>query len=158
MNRSPLSYLSTSLVALSLMGCGEPVVQETPAPSESTPTDGPVLGSPQPEAVPAKAESDAPEVEQTVEEAYVAPFPERVDIFAAPSRKGVTKSNGEQGEAVELLGFSNVHQPQALLLVNGEVSPLAAGDSFYGIKVLSIQPPVVNLEQGKQRTQLSLAN
>jgi len=168
MKRSPLSYLLTSVAALLLIGCGESAVEEAPASAPApaaTPSDGPVLGSPQPEETSVEkttesegdqAASDAPE-EETEKEAYTPPFPDRVDLFAAPNRK-VQLKNGEHGRAVEILGFSNLDQPQALLLVNGEVSTLAEGDSRWGVKILSIKNPVVVYEQGKQRLQLSLNN
>jgi hypothetical protein len=81
-----------------------------------------------------------------------------VHLFLAPKREG--KSNASnQDEAVELLGFVNVHEShKAVLSINGAVYPVAEGDSQFGVEVISIKPPAVVLQRGRQRWQASLEN
>ena len=55
-----------------------------------------------------------------------------------------------------LLGFIRVDQPKAVLSINGEVLPLAAGESRYGVDVISINVPNVVLQRGRQRWQATL--
>lgn len=170
MRHSP-SLLPLLLLPLILSGCSEADMDAiNVAASQST-------AAPTPTAKPARAEKKAAapqEQEKSTEEAqeveeetatekqaeYTPPFPDRIDMFAAPRRnRALKKNNGEQGEAIELMGFSTLDKPRALLLLNGEVSTLAEGDKVGELEVVSIQPPTkVVLQQGRQRTQLSLEN
>lgn len=86
---------------------------------------------------------------------YQPPFPDRVDLFVAPKREGGAHAHGE---SVKLLGFVEVDQPQALLSINGETTPVAAGEMENGVEVISIQPPTVLLQRGRQRWQATLEN
>jgi len=90
---------------------------------------------------------------------YQPPFPDRVDLFMPPKRVGGTRSKeGESDDAVELLGFVRVDRPRVVLSINGEVHPLYEGARQFGIEVISIQPPKVVLQRGRQRWQASLDN
>ena len=75
----------------------------------------------------------------------------------APKRQGAASAvPGAKENAVELLGFVRVDRARAVLEINGEISPLAEGDNHYGIEVISIQPPTVVLQRGRQRWQATL--
>ncbi len=95
--------------------------------------------------------------EQRIVDAYRPPYPDRVDLFLAPKRAGKSTSSDREG-AVELLGFVNVDRHRAVLLINGAVYPIAEGDSQLGVEVISIQPPAVVLQRGRQRWQATLDN
>lgn len=119
-------------------------------------THQPPVGTPSPitpELAPAAAGS-ATAAEPIAE--YQPPFPDRVDLFVAPKREG--GAHAEAGESVELLGFVEVDQPQAVLSINGLATPIAAGEIENGIEVISIQQPTVLLQRGRQRWQATLAN
>lgn len=100
---------------------------------------------------------DTKDESQQVAAEYVPPYPDRVDLFLAPKREGMNKIQDDSG-AVELLGFVNVDQHRAVLMINGTVYPIAEGDSRFGIEVISIQPPGVVLQRGRQRWQATLEN
>ncbi len=101
--------------------------------------------------------TDLEATEQRIVDAYRPPYPDRVDLFLAPKRAGKSTSNDREG-AVELLGFVNVDRHRAVLLINGAVYPIAEGDSQLGVEVISIQPPAVVLQRGRQRWQATLDN
>jgi hypothetical protein len=89
---------------------------------------------------------------------YQPPFPDRVHLFLAPKREGRSAASNRD-EAVELLGFVNVNDDRrAVLSINGTVYPVAEGESQFGVEVISIQPPAVVLQRGRQRWQASLEN
>ncbi len=104
------------------------------------------------------AASDQALAEQKTAVAYQPPFPDRVDLFLAPKREGRSKNRNDQEDAVELLGFVNVDLQRAVLMINGAVYPVAEGDTRFGVEVISIQPPAVVLQRGRQRWQASLEN
>jgi hypothetical protein len=107
-------------------------------------------------AAPAPAADGAPAIAAT---GYQPPFPDRVDLFVPPKRLGgVRLKEGESEDAVELLGFVRVDRPQVVLSINGEVHPIYEGATQFGIEVISIQPPKVVLQRGRQRWQASLEN
>ena len=101
--------------------------------------------------------TDLKATDQRIVGAYRPPYPDRVDLFLAPKREGKSKLNEREG-AVELLGFVNVDRHRAVLLINGAVYPIAEGDSQLGVEVISIQPPAVVLQRGRQRWQATLEN
>ena len=108
----------------------------------------------------AKTEStttDLEATEQRIVAVYQPPYPDRVDLFLAPKREGKSMLNDREG-TVELLGFVNVDRHRAVLLINGTVYPIAEGDSQLGVEVISIQPPAVVLQRGRQRWQATLEN
>ena len=89
---------------------------------------------------------------------YQAPFPDRVDLFVPPKRQGRARVEGEAGDAVDLLGFVRLDRQQAVLSINGQITQIAEGASQDGVEVISIQPPNVVLQRGRQRWQDSLEN
>ena len=102
--------------------------------------------------------ADEPTTEEVLVEDYQPPFPDRVNLFLAPEREGKSTASNQE-EAVELLGFVNVrNNRKAVLSINGIVYPVAEGDSQFGVEVISIQPPGVVLQRGRQRWQASLEN
>ncbi len=104
------------------------------------------------------------ELEPLIEEqtlVFEPPFPGHMNLFQAPKRQGrggIAKSGGQSETAVELLGFVNVNGQRVALSIDGLVTTIAEGDQAYGIEVLSIQPPSVFLQRGKQRWQASFEN
>lgn len=109
---------------------------------------------------PAQSESNAaptPELanpKQTTAQpiAFTPPFPDRVELFEAPKRaQGTVKRDDEHGATVELKGFINVDQPRVVLSIDGVVSPVPEGGEKYGVQVISIQPPSVVLQRGRNR-------
>ena len=83
---------------------------------------------------------------------FTPPFPDRVDLFEAPKRaQSTVRRDDEHGETVELKGFINVDQPRVILSIDGVVSPVPEGGEKYGVHVISIQPPSVVLQRGRNR-------
>ena len=115
------------------------------APIETLPEDPEpkTAGAPQPVAPP----SD-----------YKPPYPDRVDLFVPPKRQGGVRAGGDEQRAVVLRGFINVDRPQVILSVNGEATPVPEGASYFGVEVVSITPPSVVLQRGRQRWQETLEN
>jgi len=83
-----------------------------------------------------------------------------VNLFSAPKRVGTGSSKlpGQGEEAIELLGFVNVEGQRVVLSIDGLVASIAEGDTQRGIEVVSIQPPSVVLQRGRQRWKATLAN
>jgi len=92
--------------------------------------------------------------------AFAPPFPDRTTLFQAPKRqgRGGSGATGQSEASVELLGFVNVNGPRVALAINGLVTTVAEGEQEYGIEVISIQPPAVVLQRGRQRWQASFEN
>jgi hypothetical protein len=112
-----------------------------------------------PTAVAVEPAAAEPPPEESLAADYQPPFPDRVHLFLAPKRDGKSSTVSDQEEAVELLGFVNVRDHRkAVLSINGMVYPIAEGDSQFGVEVISIQPPGVVLQRGRQRWQASLEN
>jgi hypothetical protein len=119
---------------------------------EEPPKDAKAEGAATP--TPADGEAAPPTVAE-----YQPPFPDRVDLFVPPKRQGgVVLKEGESEDAVELLGFIRLDRQQVVLSINGQVTPIYEGASQYGIEVISITPPKVVLQRGRQRWQASLEN
>jgi hypothetical protein len=57
-----------------------------------------------------------------------------------------------------LLGFIRLDRQQAVLSINGQITQIAEGGAQDGVEVISIQPPNVVLQRGRQRWQDSLEN
>ena len=98
--------------------------------------------------------------DKPIQVAYEPPFPDRTNLFEAPKRQGSGRisSNGTKESAIELLGFVNVYGPEVVLSIDGLAATIAEGGSHAGIEVISIKPPAVFLQRGKQRWQASLEN
>jgi len=114
-----------------------PAVSPAAAKAESKPAPTPDLANPKE----AKAAAN-----------FTPPFPDRLELFEAPKRaQGMVKRDDEHGESVELKGFINVDQPRVVLSIDGVVSPVPEGGEKYGVKVITIQPPSVVLQRGRNR-------
>ncbi len=92
--------------------------------------------------------------------AFEPPFPDRTNLFQAPKRQGrrSSVSNDKSESAVQLLGFVDVNGPRVALSIDGLVTTAAEGDTHFGIEVISIKPPAVLLQRGRQRLQVTLEN
>lgn len=103
-------------------------------------------------------ENKTEDVPQPEAASFEPPFPDRVELFVAPKRRGRGEKQSANGidNAVELLGFVNVDGQRVILSIDGLVSPLAEGSHEAGIEVISIQPPAVVLQRGRQRWQVKL--
>jgi hypothetical protein len=142
------------------------VAAPTPQPAAlSPPKANAVKPKPQPSAEPQTASAPrsqdsttpAPPTPEAPPVAYEPPFPHRTDLFVPPKRAGGAASAQNAGEnAVLLMGFVRVDQPKAVLSINGEIAPMAAGQSRFGVDVISISPPTVVLQRGRQRWQTTL--
>ena len=97
---------------------------------------------------------------EPVQVAFEPPFPDRTTLFQAPKRQGGgrAKLGGKTETAVELLGFVNVDEQCVALSIDGLVTTIAEGETESGIEVISIQPPAVVLQRGRQRWQASFGN
>ena len=101
---------------------------------------------------------DQQEIEPELQ--FEPPFPDRISIFQAPRRQGRNRiqQSGQSEAAIELLGFVNVDGPRVALSFDGHVKTAAEGESYFGIEVISIQPPAVVLQRGRQRWQATFDN
>lgn len=179
-------WSALALAAVLIAGCSEPASVEIPPPSAraTTPAIGaaaaispaadksapveksgiaaatPTRAVPQP-TTPSAAASPAVNAEDAKSPLaeYTPPFPDRVDLFVPPKRQGGARiASGENEDAVELLGFVRVDEPKVVLSINGFITPVAEGANQFGIEVISIQPPTVVLQRGRQRWQATLEN
>ncbi len=110
--------------------------------------------APKPEAKPANPTPDLanPKVTSAQPAAFAPPFPDRLEIFEPPKRAQTSvKRDDEHGQSVELKGFIDVDQPRVILSIDGVVSPVPEGGEKYGVHVISIQPPSVVLQRGRNR-------
>jgi hypothetical protein len=83
---------------------------------------------------------------------FSPPFPERLELFEPPKRtQGTVRRNDELGETVELKGFITVDEPRVILSIDGVISSVPEGGEKYGVQVISIQPPTVVLQRGRDR-------
>lgn len=88
---------------------------------------------------------------------YNPPFPERADLFEPSKRAEKSARRGdEHGESVELKGFINVDKPQVVLSIDGVVSPVPEGGEKYGVQVIRIQPPSVDLRRNGRNWRATL--
>jgi hypothetical protein len=117
---------------------GSPVAATTPAASETK-------GAPTPDLA-------NPKVATAAVATFAPPFPDRIELFEPPKRaQNAVKRDDEHGESVELKGFITVDQPRVVLSIDGVISPIPEGGEKYGVHVISIQPPTVVLQRGRNR-------
>ncbi|HEX4413132.1 MAG TPA: hypothetical protein VH107_05845 [Lacipirellulaceae bacterium] len=142
--RIPLALL----LALPLAGCQS---NSQPEPAAGPPK---MAAAPTPEAKPAARAPDLanPKIATAQATAFTPPFPDRLEIFEPPKRaQNSVKRDDEHGQSVELKGFIDVDQPRVILSIDGVVSPIPEGGEKYGVHVISIQPPSVVLQRGRNR-------
>ncbi|HZZ73529.1 MAG TPA: hypothetical protein VFE24_14850 [Pirellulales bacterium] len=88
---------------------------------------------------------------------FHAPFPQREELFQPPNHKGLTKAQRDEVHTeVILKGFVNVDGTKALLSINGKVASMSAGETQFGVELVSIAPPQVTLQRGRVRWTESL--
>jgi hypothetical protein len=172
----PGAYLLKSASALCacalIVGCSEPAAEPTTQPDAATPVEPMPVVTEKPSvqlvSAPGEAEvaptladgatptpAEASEASPTAD--YTPPFPDRVDLFVAPKRQGGGPTReGGTGSSVELNGFVNVDRPRAVLTIDGQMANVAEGETQSGVEVISIQPPKVILQRGRQRWQATL--
>jgi len=171
--QSTIRVLVCVVASLALSGCStqeEPKVVAVAMEEESVDTLAPDLAveQVQPEQQVDEASTvDAPADELNIPSenevtqatgSFEPPFPDRIELFLAPKRqgRGVKKTVDGVENSVELLGFVNVNGQRVVLSIDGLVSPIAVGGIEAGIEVISIQPPSVVLQRGRQRWQVNL--
>ena len=167
--------ISLTIVCCLAVGCSEPALQQENAPivnNESgaigtaelptlVPTDNADETAADTQSEEGVVKEDAEqEKETTLASSYEPPFPDRTDLFKMPKREGRSNAVTAEGieKAIELVGFVNVDSPQVVLSIDGMVASLEEGSILAEIEVISIQPPSVVLQRGRQRWQASLDN
>jgi hypothetical protein len=151
----PKHLAALLLAGLALTGCGRtevepstdvtisPVIAEEPAVAIDAPKTEAKPATPDVAETPAAA---APKPE------FTPPFPDRLELFQPPQRaEGMARRDDEHGESVELKGFIDVDEPRVVLSIDGVVSSLPQGGEKYGVQVISIEPPTVVLQRGRNR-------
>ena len=144
-------------VSLTVLGCGtadEPTVEAPPAvasaPAAVDKPAPPVANPPQSADV-----AETPAQNQPLAQ-FTPPFPDRLELFEPRQRAQGTVRRDDAGETVELKGFVNVDQPKVVLAIDGVISPIAEGGEKYGVQVISIEPPSVVLQRGRNRWKATL--
>jgi hypothetical protein len=100
---------------------------------------------------PANAKKE-PEIAPAALVQFSPPFPDRLELFEPPKRaQGTVRRNDELGATVELKGFITVKEPRVILSIDGVISSVPEGGEKYGVQVISIQPPTVVLQRGRDR-------
>lgn len=145
MNSSCLKHCACAVcLAVGLCGCQsseEPVAGAEAAAALLKPkAGGPANAKKEPEIAPAALVQFSP------------PFPDRLELFEPPKRaQGTVRRNDELGATVELKGFITVKEPRVILSIDGVISSVPEGGEKYGVQVISIQPPTVVLQRGRDR-------
>jgi hypothetical protein len=156
---------------------GEPIAGETPAVAtlnevDHAQRDVQSFAAPEPAPSEVSTSDDAPlhagaagpldeerEEERVEVVEFVPPYPERTDLFAPPKRpnlEAVVRENGQSSASLVLKGFVNVDGPRAILLIDRNLATLAVGDEKFGVQVVSIEPPQITLQRGRERWTESL--
>jgi hypothetical protein len=139
-------------IALGVFGCqssDEPIVAGDAAARAGAPTPA---ARPEPKANgPLSAKTESKNAPAVIAQ-FSPPFPERDTLFEPPKRaQGTVRRNEALGESVELKGFINVNEPRVVLSIDGVISSVPVGGEKYGVQVISIQPPTVVLQRGRDR-------
>jgi hypothetical protein len=151
-----------AVLGCALVGCGEskvaPQAALTQAPAYAAKSEPKPAVKPQADQQPAPVEVVAEPAEQPAEVVFQPPYPHRENLFLAPKRSAKHENKRGIEQSVELLGFANVDGQRVILSINGDVVPMAEGAQTAGIEVISIQPPAVVLQRGRERWQATLEN
>lgn len=143
--------LTTCAIVAALLAAAGCVEEPPPLPKLPTPVR-------QPKTQQAEAEANNDAVSSVA--LWSPPYPQRENLFAPPqrSRTASRRSSGGDGddESVQLLGFVTVDEPKAVLSIDGVIASVAAGSQKYGIQVITITPPEVVLQRGRNRWTTSL--
>lgn len=133
---------------------GEDAVVTAQSASTAAVASAPPKTPAKPAAAPVLADTKATPVQKA---AYNPPFPERVELFEPSKRaENSVRRGDDHGESVELKGFINVDQPQVVLSIDGVVSPVPEGGEKYGVQVIRIQPPSVDLRRNGRNWRATL--
>jgi hypothetical protein len=153
--RATTSVLLLAALLL-LTGCGKP----EPAPAASKPVA--VSAKPKPATpktvTPKTAKPADDKVRDAIREAmaaYVAPYPDRSELFVPPKEAPKSTSVTTEGN-VQLRGLVNVDEPQAILDVEGASALVPVGAEKFGVKVVSIENRSVTLQRGGTQWTASL--
>lgn len=162
-----LGRIAICVVAVSVIGCGDSGVNgsavKAPTPFDAAAANARAVS----EATSRAAEADAQgtpadmsaTLEKTVEKvAYESPFPDRLNLFEPQKRsaRAAKRSSGDVADSVVLMGFAKLDEPKVVLAIDGIVSPLADGQEFGGVTVISIAPPRAVLQRGRNRWTASI--
>lgn len=79
---------------------------------------------------------------------YVAPYPDRGELFVPPKSSPTTVTTRSGQGNVVLRGLVNVGEPQAVLDIEGATALVGEGSEKYGVKVLKIENRKVTLSRG----------
>ncbi len=155
--------LSAALIGAS--GCSQPAplrggqVAEQTAPSENPNSEPPASASgialpleqPKPsDADEATIDSGDPPAAST-SKTFKPPFAGREELFLPPTNAPAETAPPRSRSGVVLKGFVNVDGLRALVLVDGQLRSLAAGESRDGLEVVALEPPSVTLRrEGRQ--------
>ncbi len=121
-----------------------------PAPADAAGSNG---------AASAVAEPDDSTQPDVAAKPFDPPYPGRTDLFAPPKKpdlETIARSGGRTNSSLALKGFVNVDGPKAILLIEGQLATLAVGDERFGVQVVSIAPPQITLQRGRERWTESL--
>lgn len=140
------------LVVAFAFACG--CTESEPAPvTDSTPAaKAEVRASEKQQDAAAKARA---ELEQAMVE-YIAPYPDRGDLFVPPKSAPRAASSSTREGNVVLRGLVNVGEPQAVLDIEGATALVSEGGEKYGVKVLKIDERKVTLARGATQWTTSL--
>ncbi len=164
-NTAMTRLLALGLLSLPLLlaGCGETDadVDEADAPAGSPAATDATAENPTVVSEPSVAQSPHPatavEAPSTDAKAVELPYPDRQDLFLPPKARTVAADTPDVLDPdVQLKGFANVGRAKALLLIDGSVVALAAGETRGHVQVLSIDPPRVTLQRGDRQWTESL--
>ncbi|TWT48865.1 hypothetical protein [Botrimarina hoheduenensis] len=152
------AVLGPTLLAASLAGCSRgPVAVEAATVLTDTNTDATPAEAEPAELSPNASSPDLAVAElvatQPPAEAYEPPFPLRETLFDPPKQAAVAAGPGQtqQSGSVQLLGFANLGSQRAVLSIDGVIAPLESGGEHAGVKVISVSPPKVVLQRGRNR-------
>ena len=145
---TPWRGLLCGLLTLLTAGCaGEQPPAVVTAPERVTPVIGKTTDRNPP---PAKTGAKSAPAEKT---APALPYPDRVELFQPPRADPSSPHPvpAARNDDVLLKGFARAGQLRAVLVIDGTVASLAAGETRGGVEVVSIQPPSVILRRGHLR-------
>lgn len=132
-----------AIMLVSLSGCGvDPETLESLQAATSTISAAQVQVSPEITKGPATKSSKSQ---------FTPANPDRLDPFTFPSDGNKESGAGSSMTTVaeiEVLGFANVGKPHVLLRSGETVRSMQVDESIDGIRVITINPPIVQLQMG----------
>lgn len=147
-----LTKLTLSSLTLMAGGC-----QQNEQPNVDAELVAPVDAKPAAEpAAEAGAAIDPVKALREAMASYVAPFPERTNMFVPPKDAPRSSSAPLTEGDVQLRGLVNVGEPRAILDIEGATALVGVGDEKFGVRVVSIDDRRVVLERGATQWTASL--